>query len=121
MTFQKSLQGSCNHLRGQKAENLVAKKYMQSGFEICETRCRRETGEIDLIARHKRNYYFIEVKRAKTHEIAAHRITSKQQSRIRQTAEVYLSELGFDPDREVRFDAALVDALANVRIIPNAF
>ena len=117
----KQSQGLLNHAAGLVAEDIVAEKYRKCGFELMAARKRLSSGEIDVIARHNGKYYFVEVKRAATLEMAAERITLHQQSRIRNAAIEYLAQTGLPLDTDMRFDAALVDHHGRMQIIPNAF
>ena len=117
----KQTQGVFNHAAGHLAEDAVAEKYLRCGFEIVAKRNRMPSGEIDLIARHKHKFYFIEVKRARNLEIAALRITTKQQDRIRNAALEFLAQRNLPLETEMRFDAALVDHHGRMQVIPAAF
>ena len=60
-----------NFHAGCMAETSVALKYMACGFSILEERYRTKEGEIDLVGEHDGKLYFIEVKKSKTHALAA--------------------------------------------------
>mgnify|MGYP001568776705 CR=1 FL=1 len=63
---------------------------------------------------------FVEVKKSKTHERAATRISSTQQLRIMTTAAEYLTRLPMGQLTESRFDVALVDQYGSLKILENA-
>ena len=110
-----------NYYAGQMAEETVAQKYIKSGFKILGRRIRRQEGEIDIIAGYKTKLYFIEVKKAKDFQTAASRISNHQINRIKNTALRFLAETGRSLENEMRFDAALVNQIGQVKVIPNAF
>ena len=61
-----------------------------------------------------------EVKRARTHDIAASRISLQQIARINQSAEIFVAEHLSGQNFEMQLDAALVDQKGEIQIIPNA-
>ena len=63
---------------------------------------------------------FVEVKRARTHDIAASRISLQQIARINQSAEIFVDEHLSGQNFEMRLDAALVDQKGEIQIIPDA-
>lgn len=113
--------GAMNHAAGGLAETTVVERYIKNGFEIAETRWRKTGGEIDIIARHNKTIYFIEVKRAATFDRAAERISPAQQSRIHAAAQEYFALNDLPLETSCRFDAALVTHDGKVQIITNAF
>jgi putative endonuclease len=115
------MSGKKSYLKGLAAEDIVARAYEKSGFEIVERRWKTKEGEVDLVARHKRKLYFIEVKNSSTFEKAAVRITPRQQKRIHDSALRYLAEKAQTIDVDCRFDAALVDQVGRVKVLPGAF
>ncbi|WP_298919545.1 YraN family protein [uncultured Roseobacter sp.] len=106
---------------GSAAEEIAAAAYEHRGFAILEKRWRGEGGEIDLIARKDGVVVFIEVKKSKSFAAAASHIVASQIKRITVSAEQYLSTQPAGLLTEARFDAALVDSVGSVQIIPNAF
>lgn len=110
-----------NYYSGKYAEDIVAKKYSDSGFEILGRRVRKSEGEIDIIAGYKKRIYFIEVKKSKTFAMASERVSNQQIMRIRNSALQFLCDNGHKMETEIRFDVALVDAFWRVKIIVNAF
>ena len=63
---------------------------------------------------------FVEVKRARTHDIAASRISLHQIARITQCAEIFVAQNFEGQGIEMRLDAALVDGQGEIQIIPHA-
>lgn len=110
-----------NALWGAAAEDQVAAKYRSSGFTIQDQRFRSSQGEIDVIASHNDKLYFVEVKRADSHDAAVARITPSKIARLRKTALSYLSKMDLPLNTDMRFDAALVNKTGTIRVIPNAF
>lgn len=102
------------------AEQQVADAYRRSGFDVVDQRYRARDGEIDMIARHKDRYYFVEVKSSSTHDRAAEMITPAQQRRIHKAALQYLGEKAKTVDVDCRFDAALIDRSGRLKVLPGA-
>ncbi len=74
-----------------------------------------------MIARDAEGLVFVEVKKSQTFDMAAARINRRQMNRICASAAQYLENEPGGQLTNVRFDAALVDALGAVQIIENAF
>jgi len=113
--------GKVSYLKGLAAEDIVARAYERSGFEVVERRWKTREGEVDIVARHKDRIYFIEVKNSCSFDQAALRITPHQQQRIQNAALQYLAEKAKTIDVDCRFDAALVDGTGRVKVLPGAF
>ena len=105
---------------GQAAELQVARHYERDGWRVLEHRFKSAAGEIDLVLRRQDTVLFVEVKRARTHDIAASRISLQQIARINLSAEIFVSEHLSGQNFEMRLDAALVDQKGEIQIIPNA-
>ncbi len=118
---RRSVQSSVSFHAGQAAELRVASDYQRRGFTILHRRWRGAGGEIDLIARDAEGLVFVEVKKSQTFDMAAARINRRQMNRICASAAQYLENEPGGQLTNVRFDAALVDALGAVQIIENAF
>lgn len=110
-----------NYFAGLCAEDSVAREYQQRGHKICETRWRGAAVEIDLIADGPNGMVFIEVKKSKSFDRAANRVSPRQQQRIYNTACEFLGASGRGMDTDARFDVALVDGTGQVKVIENAF
>ena len=106
---------------GRVAEDSVALVYARSGQEIVARRWRGSAGEIDLIVREGAEVIFIEVKKSKTHAMAAEHLTPRQMGRIYQTAAEFIGSEPAGQDTLVRFDVALVDSVGRIEILQNAF
>ncbi len=118
---RRSVQSSVSFHAGQAAELRVASDYQRRGFTILHRRWRGAGGEIDLIARDAEGLVFVEVKKSQTFDMAAARINRRQMNRICASAAQYLENEPGGQLTNVRFDAALVNALGAVQIIENAF
>lgn len=106
---------------GHSAEARVADRYCDRGCTILERCWRSPAGEIDLILRDGDQVVFVEVKKAETHDIAAHRLSRRQMDRICMAALLYAERLPAGSLTDIRFDAGLVDAAGRVEILENAF
>ena len=115
------MSGSVSYHAGRVAEDQVAQLYAASGQQILARRWRGSAGEIDLIARDGAEVIFIEVKKSKTHAMAAEHLTPRQMGRIYQTASEFIGSEPTGQDTLMRFDVALVDAVGQVEILQNAF
>lgn len=96
---------------GEIAEDFVARRLAQAGWEIVERNARTRYGELDIVARHGRTLVFIEVKGAREGtrfgpERPILSIDSRKQRRVRRLATAWMSERrGQPPYDEIRFDA----------------
>lgn len=99
-----------------------ARAYLQrKGAKILETNYRRPTGEIDIIARHKRVLLFVEVKRRSSLRFGrpSEAVDRAKQAHILRTAQLYLQEKRLQ-DAKLRFD--IIEVLpGEIRHIENAF
>ena len=93
-----------NNLAGAWGEALAAQYLQKKRYKILATNYRSRFGEIDLIVSDRRYLVFVEVKLRKTDKFASafEYVDSRKQTRIRTTAELYLSE--FPTDLQPRFD-----------------
>lgn len=119
--MQRAWTGQVAHLAGQSAELQVARDYECRGYEVAHLRWRGRSGEIDLILRDGAGFVFVEVKKSRSFERAAQRISRAQMTRICRSAEEFLGTQPRGALTEMRFDAALLDAQGCVQIIENAF
>ena len=118
--MRKTTTGKLSYHSGQAAELQVARHYERDGWRVLEHRFQSAADEIDLVLRRQDTVFFVEVKRARTHDIAASRISLQQIARINQSAEIFVSEHLSGQNFELRLDAALVDQKGEIQIIPNA-
>ena len=104
---------------GLAAEEIVARHYVANGYRLLEQRWRGPVGEIDLILSRDGTTVFVEVKKAKSFESAAARITSRQIIRVSQSAEGFLGGLPNGINSDARMDVAVVDGFGAVRVLEN--
>ena len=116
----KTTTGKLSYHSGQAAELQVARHYEGDGWRVLEHRFKSAAGEIDLVLHHQHTVLFVEVKSARTHDIAASRISLQQIARINQSAKIFVAEHLSGQNFEMRLDAALMDQKGEIQIIPNA-
>lgn len=96
---------------GEIAEDLVAHRLAEVGWEIVERNARTRYGELDIVARDGRTLVFIEVKGAREGtqfgpEQPILSIDHRKQQRVRRLATAWMSERRDLPlYEEIRFDA----------------
>lgn len=112
--------GATAYHSGQAAEDIVARHYAAGGYPILAQRWRGSRGEIDLVAKDGDGIVFIEVKKSKTHAMAASRLTREQMERIYGAGSEFLATQPKGQLTDVRFDVALVDDMGRVEVILNA-
>jgi putative endonuclease len=78
------------------------------GYRILERRARGPLGEIDIIARRGSTIVFIEVKSRQSLDAALESVSARQQTRIRDAAELYLARTPHLSHLAPRFDVMLV-------------
>lgn len=115
------MSGAVSYHAGEAAEASVARYYGSRGLTIVRQRWRGRGGEVDLIARDGVGLVFIEVKRSRTHAVAATRLGRRQMDRLCAAAAEYIAGEPRGQLTDVRFDLALVDGSGRVDIIENAF
>ena len=109
------------HQKGLQAESF-AKFYLRlKGYRILAERFKTPVGEIDLIVKRGRQLVFIEVKLRKTVSAAAEAVHTKNQSRVRRSAELYLQKHMEYTGYELRFDAVVLAPYAWPRHVLNAW
>lgn len=96
---------------GRAAEELVARRLAEAGWEIVERNARTRFGELDLIALEGRTLVFVEVKAGRAGstlgpERPVLSVDFRKQARIRRLATAWMSERRDLPHYgEIRFDA----------------
>jgi putative endonuclease len=111
---------------GRLGERLARWRLILSGYRIIETNYRTRYGEIDIVAGHRGDLVFVEVKtkRSKDYGPPEEAVNEKKQQKIAQVALMYLTERCGGEDTACRFDVVTVDlsgTLPRIRVIPNAF
>ena len=107
------------------AEYYAAAFLMMKGYRIMRSRYKTKVGEVDLIAKRGKTLAFIEVKYRQNQTQAIYAVLPKAQSRIRRSAEQYLSSLpakeSLNMSQEIRFDVIGITPKLTIRHIENAF
>jgi putative endonuclease len=93
---------------GLSAESPAAAYLMAKGYRIVARRFRTPHGEIDLVARRRNLFAFVEVKARATLDEAAFAVTPRQQQRIINAALTWLAAHPEHAEFEPRFDAVLI-------------
>lgn len=83
---------------GQQGEKLAAEFLKQKGIDVLEFNFYTRYGEIDIIAKDKDEYVFVEVKtrRSKKHGEPQESITKFKQRNLIRTAQVYLQKYNLE-------------------------
>lgn len=115
------MSGLRSYLAGHAAEETVARLYQRQGYTLVAQCWRGGGGEIDLIFDKDGSLIFTEVKKSKTCEAAALRLSTAQIGRITRAAATYLAKSPDGQDTDCRFDVALVGNAGAVEVIENAF
>ena len=116
----KTTTGKLSYHSEQAAELQVAQHCEGDGWRVLQHWFKSAAGEIAEVLRRNGTLLFVEVKRARTHDITASRISLQQIARINQPAEIFVSEHLSGQNFEMRLYAALVDQKGEIQIIPNA-
>ncbi len=114
------MSGATSHHAGRTAEERVAARYVERGYELLHARWRGQSGEIDLILEQGRRIVFVEVKSGPSLAAAAERVSPRQSGRILRAAQEFLAGRPEGALTEARIDVALVDRVGRIEILPNA-
>ena len=97
------------HGLGQTGERLAAEALMRSGYRILEHNFFCRYGEIDLVAEHKQDLVFVEVKtrRGNAYGLPEEAVTVRKQQKLVQVASYYL-DLHACSERAWRIDVVAV-------------
>jgi putative endonuclease len=106
---------------GISAESRAAMLLIAKGYRIAARRWKTPVGEIDIVARRRRDIAFVEVKARDTLDAAAEAVSERSKQRIIAAAEYWLSRHPDDAECFLRFDAILVAPGKMPRHIANAF
>ena len=111
---------------GQLGEHLAAEKLVAQGYEIVERNYRCTAGEMDIIARDRECYAFVEVRarRGRGCGTPEESITPPKQRRLIEIARTYLQERALH-NVDWRIDVVAVEwdrrgRLLRVEVIPDA-
>lgn len=110
---------------GDAGEDLAAAALKKQGYKILERNYRTPLGEIDLIARHRGDLVFVEIKTRRSTRFGQPQeaISAAKQARLQRLAAYYLNQKGLTAT-DIRFDAVAIVIEAGgprVDIIPQAF
>ena len=106
---------------GLSAESRAAMLLIAKGHRILARRWKTPVGEIDIVARRRRDLVFVEVKARNRLDEAAEAVTERSKSRIVAAAEYWLAQHPDDARCYIRFDVILVAPGKMPRHIVNAF
>ena len=106
---------------GISAESRAAFFLLAKAYRIVARRWKTPFGEIDIVARRRRDLVFVEVKARDRLDDAAESITERSRQRIIAAAEMWLAHRPQDAQCNIRFDAILVAPGKMPRHIVNAF
>jgi putative endonuclease len=106
---------------GLSAESKAAALLMAKGYRILAKRYRTPHGEIDIVARKRSLIAFVEVKARASLDDAAYAVTPRQQQRIINAAQGWLTAHPEHAEFELRFDAILIAPRSLPRHLMAAF
>ncbi len=106
---------------GLSAESRAAIFLIAKAYRIVARRWKTPFGEIDIIARRRRNLVFVEVKARERLADAAEAVTERTKRRILAAAELWLAYHPDDAQCAIRFDVILIAPGKLPRHIANAF
>ena len=93
---------------GVSAETRAALLLIAKGYRIAARRWKTPVGEIDIVARRRRDLVFAEVKARDNLDDAAEAVTERSKLRIIAAAEYWLANHPDDATCFIRFDAILI-------------
>jgi putative endonuclease len=108
-------------LAGAAAEETVERLYRNSGARVLARRWRGAGGEIDLVLRAETGLVFVEVKAARSFDMASASLSHRQIARICTAAQEFAGQQPEGLLSDMRFDLAVVDGQGRARILENAF
>jgi putative endonuclease len=114
------MSGLTSHIAGLAAEAQVARHYLDQGHRLICRRWRGRAGEIDLIVEKDDELVFVEVKKSRSRTKALQNLTPRQAGRLMRSAEDCLGHFPRQSLTAMRVDVAVVDALGQIEVIPNA-
>jgi putative endonuclease len=106
---------------GLSAESRAAVLLIAKAYRIVARRWKTPFGEIDIVARRRRELVFVEVKARDRLDDAAEAVTERNKQRIVAAAELWVAHHPDDAQCFIRFDAILVAPGKMPRHIVNAF
>ena len=115
----RSIGGRTAYEDGLAAEDIACRDYLARGYRLVCQRWRGRCGEIDLIFDADEELVFVEVKKARSIDIALTRLSERQLWRIARSAEDYIGTVSADPLKPMRLDLAALDGIGNLAILEN--
>jgi putative endonuclease len=106
---------------GISAESRAAFFLITKAYRIVARRWKTPFGEIDIVARRRRDLVFVEVKARESFDDAAESVTERTRQRIVAAAEMWLARRPQDAQCTIRFDVILMVPGKMPRHIVNAF
>jgi putative endonuclease len=106
---------------GLSAESRAAMLLIAKAYRILARRWKTPFGEVDIVARRRRDLVFVEVKARATLDDAAEAVTERSKRRIVGAAEAWLADHPEDAKYFIRFDVILIAPGKLPRHIVNAF
>jgi putative endonuclease len=106
---------------GLSAESRAAMLLIAKGYRIAARRWKTPVGEVDIVARRRRDLVFVEVKARDDLDAAAEALTAHGRQRIIAAAEFWLASHPGDAECFIRFDVILVTPGKMPRHVANAF
>jgi len=106
---------------GLSAESRAAMLLIAKAYRIQARRWKTPFGEVDIVARRRRDLVFVEVKARQTLDDAAEAVTERGKRRIVNAAELWLAHHPDDAQCAIRFDVILIAPGKMPRHIVNAF
>ena len=106
---------------GLSAESRAAMLLIAKAYRILARRWKTPFGEVDIVARRRRDLVFVEVKARNRLDDAAEAVTERGKQRIVGAAKLWLAHHPHDAQCFIRFDVILVAPGRLPRHIINAF
>ena len=106
---------------GLSAESRAAFFLIAKAYRIVARRWKTPFGEVDIVARRRRDLVFVEVKARERLDEAAEAVTERSKRRIVAAAELWLAHHPADAQSNIRFDVILIAPGKLPRHIANAF
>jgi len=100
------------YLIGRKAEDIATEYLFENKIRVVDRNYRTRFGEIDIIAKHGKEYIFVEVKAKSTSRFGKpyEMITGRKKKKLIRTAKRYLTENGFNIEEvDWRIDVISID------------
>lgn len=100
------------HIIGQTAEDIAAEYLVSQKIKVVDRNYRTRYGEIDIIAKDKKEFIFVEVKAKNTSRFGKpyEMVTAKKKKKLISTSKRYLIDNGFNIEKDSwRIDVISID------------